>query len=140
VLTVGLLAWAAPVVVVLRHDRAGQRLLNGDLFFSGAAVVTFGSACTVLAYVAQRAVEVFHWLAPGEMVRGLALAEHARPGHGRTGSSRSSAPTATRHPESLDGGRDRRAAHDLVTPCLLFIFLGAPLRRAAPRQRNFRPH
>ena len=46
-----------------------------SLFFSGAAVVTFGGAYAVLAYVAQRAVEVYGWLAPGEMVRGLATAE-----------------------------------------------------------------
>ena len=45
------------------------------LFFSGAAVVTFGGAYAVLAYVAQQAVQVYGWLAPGEMVRGLALAE-----------------------------------------------------------------
>ena len=45
------------------------------LFFSGAALVTFGGAYAVLAYVAQKAVEVYGWLAPGEMVRGLALAE-----------------------------------------------------------------
>jgi chromate transporter len=45
------------------------------LFFSGAAAVTFGGAYAVLAYVAQQAVQVYGWLAPGEMVRGLALAE-----------------------------------------------------------------
>jgi chromate transporter len=44
------------------------------MFFSGAAVVTFGGAYAVLAYVAQRAVTVFHWLTPSEMVNGLALA------------------------------------------------------------------
>lgn len=45
------------------------------MFFSGAALVTFGGAYAVLAYVAQRAVEVYGWLSPAEMVRGLALAE-----------------------------------------------------------------
>ena len=49
--------------------------VDQGLFFSGAAVVTFGGAYAVLAYVAQQAVEVYGWLAPGEMVRGLALAE-----------------------------------------------------------------
>ena len=38
-------------------------------------MVTFGGAYAVLAYVAQQAVNVYGWLAPGEMVRGLALAE-----------------------------------------------------------------
>ena len=38
-------------------------------------MVTFGGAYAMLAYVAQSAVEVYGWLTPGEMVRGLALAE-----------------------------------------------------------------
>src|SRR5262249_30871383 len=45
------------------------------VFFSKAAVVTFGGAYAVLAYVAQRAVDTFHWLRPGEMLDGLGLAE-----------------------------------------------------------------
>ena len=63
-------------------DRRGSRRFGRDsvfveqgLFFSGAALVTFGGAYAVLAYVAQQAVNVYGWLAPGEMVRGLALAE-----------------------------------------------------------------
>lgn len=57
-------------------------LLGGDhvfaqisLFFSKMAVVTFGGAYAVLAYVAQQGVEHFQWLQPGEMLEGLALAE-----------------------------------------------------------------
>jgi chromate transporter len=42
--------------------------------FSGTALVTVGGAYAVLSFVAQRAVEVYGWLAPGEMVRGLAMA------------------------------------------------------------------
>jgi chromate transporter len=45
------------------------------LFFSGAALVTFGGAYAVLAYVAQQAVETYGWLGPGEMLDGLGLAE-----------------------------------------------------------------
>ena len=45
------------------------------MFFSGAALVTFGGAYAVLSYVAQRAVETYGWLSPDEMVRGLGLAE-----------------------------------------------------------------
>ncbi|TAN73708.1 MAG: chromate transporter, partial [Magnetospirillum sp.] len=45
------------------------------LFFSKMAVVTFGGAYAVLAYVAQEAVEVHGWLQPGEMLEGLGLAE-----------------------------------------------------------------
>ena len=45
------------------------------LFFSKVAVVTFGGAYAVLAYVAQQAVETYHWLRPDEMLTGLGLAE-----------------------------------------------------------------
>jgi len=62
----GLVAWLTGVHSVFTEQ---------GLFFSGAALVTFGGAYAVLAYVAQKAVEVYGWLTPGEMVRGLALAE-----------------------------------------------------------------
>jgi chromate transporter len=45
------------------------------LFFSKMAVATFGGAYAALAYVAQRAVDDFHWLTPGEMLDGLGMAE-----------------------------------------------------------------
>ena len=45
------------------------------LFFSKTAVVTFGGAYAVLAYVAQQAVDFYGWLKPGEMLDGLGLAE-----------------------------------------------------------------
>ena len=56
---------------------SGSRTVFTDqgLFFGGMALVTFGGAYAVLAYVAQAAVETFGWLSAGEMVRGLALAE-----------------------------------------------------------------
>src|SRR3546814_7294051 len=44
-------------------------------FFSQMAVVTFGGAYAVLAYVAQEAVETYGWLQPGEMLDGLGMAE-----------------------------------------------------------------
>ena len=47
----------------------------GRNFFSKAAVVTFGGAYAVLPYVSQQAVEHYHWLAPGQMLDGLGLAE-----------------------------------------------------------------
>jgi chromate transporter len=45
------------------------------VFFSQAAVVTFGGAYAVLAYIAQQAVETYGWLRPGEMLDGLGMAE-----------------------------------------------------------------
>ena len=52
-----------------------QTVFREGVFFSKAAVVTFGGAYAVLPYVAQRAVEHFHWLKPGQMMDGLGLAE-----------------------------------------------------------------
>ncbi|MDP9444715.1 MAG: chromate efflux transporter [Actinomycetota bacterium] len=75
VLGVGLLAWGAPMAVTVWLTGTGSVFTQQGLFFSGAALVTFGGAYAVLAYVAQQAVEVYGWLGPGEMVRGLALAE-----------------------------------------------------------------
>ncbi|MGY1780166.1 chromate efflux transporter [Geodermatophilus sp. SYSU D01036] len=75
VLLVGLLVWGLPVAAVAVLTGGGSVLTQQGLFFSGAAVVTFGGAYAVLAYVAQQAVEVYGWLTPREMVRGLALAE-----------------------------------------------------------------
>lgn len=44
-------------------------------FFSKLAVVTFGGAYSVLAYMAQDVVDAFGWLTPGQMIDGLGLAE-----------------------------------------------------------------
>jgi chromate transporter len=75
VVLVGLLAWAIPVGAVIALTGRDSVFTDQALFFTGAALVTFGGAYAVLAYVAQKAVEVYGWLAPGEMVTGLALAE-----------------------------------------------------------------
>ena len=75
VIGIGLVAWGVPVGVVVAFTGAHSIFSDQAFFFSGAALVTFGGAYAVLAYVAQKAVEVYGWLAPGEMVRGLALAE-----------------------------------------------------------------
>ncbi len=75
ILIIGLFLWATPVVVAALLFGRSSIFVDQGVFFSGAAVVTFGGAYAVLAYVAQQAVNVYGWLAPGEMVRGLALAE-----------------------------------------------------------------
>jgi chromate transporter len=72
---VGVVLWLLPVGVAAMLLGRDSVLVDQGLFFSGTAVVTFGGAYAVLAYVAHQAVNVFGWLAPGEMVRGLALAE-----------------------------------------------------------------
>ena len=75
VLIIGLVAWGLPMALVVTLTGTHSVFSEQGLFFSGAALVTFGGAYAVLAYVAQKAVEVYGWLAPGEMIRGLALAE-----------------------------------------------------------------
>jgi chromate transporter len=75
VLVVGLALWAAPVLAAAAAFGRDSVFVEQDRFFSGAAVVTFGGAYAVLAYVAQQAVNTYHWLSGSEMVHGLALAE-----------------------------------------------------------------
>jgi chromate transporter len=67
--------WATPMVVVLMMFGQDHVLWNIGTFFSQLAVVTFGGAYAVLAYMAQEAVNGFGWLKPGEMADGLGLAE-----------------------------------------------------------------
>ena len=100
------------------------------LFFSGAALVTFGGAYAVLAYVAQKAVEVYGWLRPGEMVRGLALAE-TTPGPLIMVVQFVAFVGAYRDPGTLNPWVAAVLAALLITwvtfvPCFLFVFLGAP--------------
>ncbi|WP_353205697.1 chromate transporter, partial [Sphingomonas sp.] len=69
------LAWGTPVVALLLAVGPENVFTRIALFFSGAAMVTFGGAYAVLGYVAQAAVQDYHWLRPGEMLDGLGMAE-----------------------------------------------------------------
>ena len=130
VLVVGLLLWFTPVLLLWLALGPGNVFTQESVFFSKMAVVTFGGAYAVLAYMAQQAVQQYHWLAPGEMVQGLALAE-TTPGPlilvltwvGFLG--------AYRAPGGLDpllAGVLGATLSTWVTfvPCFLWIFLGAP--------------
>jgi chromate transporter len=130
VLVVGLVLWAVPVVVVTTLVGSTPVFREQGLFFSGAAVVTFGGAYAVLSYVAQQAVHVYGWLAPGEMVRGLALAE-TTPGPLIMVVEFVAFLGAYRDPGSLNPWVAAVLASLLVcwvtfVPCFLFVFLGAP--------------
>jgi chromate transporter len=99
-------------------------------FFSKLAVVTFGGAYAVLAYMAQQAVEAYGWLAPGEMLDGLGLAE-TTPGPLIMVVQFVGYLAAFRNPGVLDpltAGIIGAALATWVTfvPCFLWIFLGAP--------------
>lgn len=131
ILGVGLAAWVAPVAVAGLLS-GGERTVFTDqgLFFGGMALVTFGGAYAVLSYVAQAAVGTFGWVTPGEMVRGLALAE-TTPGPLIMVVQFVAFLGAYRDPGTLDPWVAAVLASLLTVwvtfvPCFLFIFLGAP--------------
>lgn len=72
---IGMTVWAAPMLAVLALLGRDHVLWRIGLFFSKLAVVTFGGAYAVLAYMAQQAVSTQHWLSATEMADGLGLAE-----------------------------------------------------------------
>ena len=67
--------WAAPMALIAATLGQGHVLWQVGAFFSQLAIVTFGGAYAVLAYMAQEAVQGFGWLQAGEMADGLGLAE-----------------------------------------------------------------
>src|SRR5437762_13578696 len=122
--------WLAPTVVAGFSRGWGSTLFKEGLFFSKAAVVTFGGAYAVLPYVAQQAMFHYGWLKPGQMMDGLGLAE-TTPGPlimvlqfvGFMG--------AWQHPEGLAPLVAATIGALLTTwatftPCFLWIFLGGP--------------
>ena len=75
VLLVCLALWFVPIIAIYALLGASHVLAQESVFFSKMAVVTFGGAYAVLAYVAQQAVSSYGWLTPDDMLQGLALAE-----------------------------------------------------------------
>jgi len=75
ILAIGLTLWLGPSLIARMLMGPDHVLSQMGLFFSKAAVVTFGGAYALLAYLAQAAVETYAWLQPGEMMDGLGLAE-----------------------------------------------------------------
>ncbi|MBM3566359.1 MAG: chromate transporter, partial [Alphaproteobacteria bacterium] len=67
--------WLGPTLWVVSALGGEDVFSRIGIFFSKLAIVTFGGAYSVLAYVAQQAVETFGWVTPGEMLDGLGLAE-----------------------------------------------------------------
>ena len=67
--------WILPLALVAAWFGADHTLTDIEIFFSKLAVVTFGGAYAVLAYMAQQAVETYGWLDAREMLDGLGLAE-----------------------------------------------------------------
>jgi chromate transporter len=122
--------WLLPVAAILSALGPENVFSEIAVFFSKMAVVTFGGAYAVLAYVAQEAVETYGWLQPGEMLDGLGMAE-TTPGPlimvtqfvGFLGAFRS--PGALNpYVAGVLGGL--LTTWVTFTPCFLWIFLGAP--------------
>lgn len=130
VLFSGVALWGLPVLLLFVALGAQHVFTQEAVFFSKMAVVTFGGAYAVLAYMTQQAVERYGWLAPGEMVQGLALAE-TTPGPLILVLTYVGFLGAYRDPGSLDplmAGVFGATLSTWVTfvPCFLWIFLGAP--------------
>jgi chromate transporter len=130
VVGVGLVAWAVPVGAVLAVTGRDSIFADQALFFTGAALVTFGGAYAVLAYVAQQAVQVYGWLTPSEMITGLALAE-TTPGPLIMVVQFVAFVGAYHDPGSLNPWVAAVVASLLTTwvtfvPCFVFVFVGAP--------------
>ena len=125
-----LLLWLGPVAALLVALGPDDTFSRIAVFFSQMAVVTFGGAYAVLAYVAQQAVETYGWLTAGEMLDGLGMAE-TTPGP---------LIMVTQFVGFLGAYRDAGALNPLAAatlgavlttwvtflPCFLWIFLGAP--------------
>jgi chromate transporter len=130
VMAIGLVLWWLPIALIIAGTGLDSVWSRIALFFSRAAVVTFGGAYAVLAYVAQQAVETYGWLEPGEMLDGLGMAE-TTPGPliqvvqfvGFMGALRDPGPLSP-----LVAGVLGAVLTTWVTfvPCFIFIFAGAP--------------
>jgi len=122
--------WLIPVatlLIVLGPDNVFSVIA---VFFSKMALVTFGGAYAVLAYVAQQAVDSYHWLKPGEMLDGLGMAE-TTPGPLIMVLQFVGFLAAFRHagalPPMLAGVLGGLVATFVTfAPCFLWIFAGAP--------------
>jgi chromate transporter len=127
---VGLIVWWAPVALAALALGPGHVLVTIGTFFSKLAVVSFGGAYALLAYMAQQAVETHRWMTAPEMVDGLGLAE-TTPGPlilvtqfvGFLAAYRDAAPFS-----AVTAGILGAAMTTWVTftPSMLWIFAGAP--------------
>jgi chromate transporter len=127
---VWLALWLIPVIAIIATLGSAHTFAEIGVFFSKMAVVTFGGAYAVLAYMAQQAVETYHWVRPGEMLDGLGMAE-TTPGPLIMVVQFIGFMAAYRDPGSLPpmlagtlGGL--LATWTTFVPCFLWIGLGAP--------------
>jgi chromate transporter len=134
--------WTAPLLGLAAAFGWRSVLVQEGLLFSKAAMITFGGAYAALAYVAQRAVEMYGWLSSSEMLDGLGLAE-TTPGPLILVVEFVAFIGAYRMPGSLPpwlAGTLGALTTLWVTfvPCFLWIFLGAPYIEALRENQRLR--
>lgn len=130
VLAVCLALWIIPLILLALWRGQSDLFYKQGIFFSKAAMVTFGGAYSVLPYIAQAAVERFHWLRPDQMIDGLGLGE-TTPGPlimvvafiGYVGAW-TNAVGLMPAISGIIGGLI--ATYFTFLPCFLWIFMGAP--------------
>ena len=131
VVIVGLLIWWLPILGLVMGMGWDSTHAQEGLFFSKAAMVTFGGAYAVLPYVAQQAVERYSWLSPSQMIDGLGMAE-TTPGPLIMVLQFVGFVAAWQNPplgwSPLAAAALGAAVTTWVTfvPCFMWIFLGAP--------------
>lgn len=130
VVAVCMSAWFTPIILLGVVRGWDDILIQEGLFFSKAAMVTFGGAYSVLVYVAQQAVHHYGWISPEQMLDGLGLAE-TTPGPLIMVTQFVGFMGAYNHSHGLDpviagiiGGLISTWA--TFAPCFLWIFVGAP--------------
>jgi chromate transporter len=130
VLLVSLALWWMPVVAAIWWQGSDGVLAREGVFFSKAAMVTFGGAYAVLPYVGQQAVEHYRWLSASQMLDGLGLAE-TTPGPlimvvqfvGFLGGWNNPGPLSPLAMATLGAAM---TTWTTFVPCFLWILLGAP--------------
>ena len=130
VLATGAVLWVAPIVALAVWRGVDSVFVHEALFFSRAAMVTFGGAYAVLGYIRDVAVTHYGWLGAGEMMDGLGLAE-TTPGPLIMVTQFVGFLGAWHHPEGLPpalAGVIGALVTTWVTfvPCFIWIFVGAP--------------
>jgi chromate transporter len=130
VVLVGAIVWIGPLLAVAAVLGKDSVVATEGFFFAKVAVVTFGGAYAVLAYVAQQAVEAYAWLGAREMIDGLGLAE-TTPGPLILVVDFVGFLAAFRHPGALSplaAGVAGAAVSAWATfaPCFVWVFGGAP--------------
>lgn len=129
-LAIGLALWLLPLAVLVAWRGAASLHVHEYHFFTQAALVTFGGAYAVLAYVTQAAVGSFGWITQAQAVDGLALAE-TTPGPLIMVLQFVGFMAGWNNPDGMNQTASAVLGGLVTTyttflPCFLFIFLGAP--------------